>query len=154
MLIQLIKQYLQDIFFADIYQAVNESVLGYVSIKEVSKITKKIPVNINYYEHCNGKCDEILARSLVLYALSKKQGLGDEQIKNLILAYIIYKAEYLNPKDLVLTERNDLLSVFVKDFKLTDLSSIKTLVSKLISSISLSLPPKLFNFLKTSSLFF
>ena len=122
-----IKQYQKDIP-SYIYQAVNESVLGYVSIKEVSKITKKIPVNINYYEHCNGKCDEILARSLVLYALSKKQGLGDEQIKNLILAYIIYKAEYLNPKDLALTERNDLLSVFVKDFKLTDLSSIKTLV--------------------------
>ena len=127
-----IKQYQKDIP-SYIYQAVNESVLGYVSIKEVSKITKKIPVNINYYEHCNGKCDEILARSLVLYALSKKQGLGDEQIKNLILAYIIYKAEYLNPKDLVLTERNDLLSVFVKDFKLTDLSSIKTLVSQLKS---------------------
>ena len=119
--------------------------MEYVSIKEVSKITKKIPVNINYYEHCNGKCDEILARSLVLYALSKKQGLGDEQIKNLILAYIIYKAEYLNPKDLVLTERNDLLSVFVKDFKLTDLSSIKTLVSQLKSqptSISLSTTQK------------
>ena len=127
-----IKQYQKDIP-SYIYQAVNESVLGYVSIKEVSKITKKIPVNINYYEHCNGKCDEILARSLVLYALSKKQGLGDKQIKNLILAYIIYKAEYLNPKDLVLTERNDLLSVFVKDFKLTDLSSIKTLVSQLKS---------------------
>ena len=101
-----------------------------MSIKEVSRITKKIPININYYEHCNGKCDEILARSLVLYALSKKQGLGDKQIKDLILAYIVYKADKLQQKDFVLINRKNLLSVFAEDFNLKDLKPIKKLIEQ------------------------
>ena len=124
-----IKQYQKSIP-SYIYKAVNESVLGYMSIKEVSRITKKIPININYYEHCNGKCDEILARSLVLYALSKKQGLGDKQIKDLILAYIVYKADKLQQKDFVLINRKNLLSVFAEDFNLKDLKPIKKLIEQ------------------------
>ena len=125
-----IKQYQKDIPIY-IYQAVNSSILGYINIKEVSRITKKIPVSINYYEHCDGKCDEILARSLVLYAMSKKLKLHDQQIQNLILAYIVYKADQLHPKNFVLTERDDLLSVFAEDFQLKDLGTIRTFVSHL-----------------------
>ena len=124
-----IKQYQKNIP-SYIYKAVNESILGYMNIKEVSSITKKIPVNINYYEHCNGKCDETLAHTLVLYALSKKLDLNDQQIQNFILAYIVYKADQIQPKDFVLVERNNLLSVFAEDFKLKDLAPIKTLISK------------------------
>ncbi len=122
-----IKQYQKEIP-AYIYKAVNESVLGYISIKEVAKITKKIPVSINYYEHCDGRFDDILSRSLVLYAMSKKQGLNNKKIQDLILAYIVYKAEQLHPKDFVLVERSDILPVFAKDFKLKNLSFIKTLI--------------------------
>ena len=125
-----IKQYQKDIPVY-IYQAVNSSVLGYINIKEVSRITKKIPVSINYYEHCDGKCDEILARSLVLYAMSKKRDLDDQQIQNIILAYIVYKTDQLHSESFVLTERNDLLSVFAEDFQLKDLRTIRTFVSQL-----------------------
>lgn len=111
-----------------IYQAINNVTMGYISIKEVAKVIKKIPISINYYEHCSGRYDVILSRSLLLYALCKKIEMQDMQIQNLILAYIIYKANQLNPKNFILLERMDLLPVFKEHFKIQDLGPIKEII--------------------------
>ncbi len=130
-----IKQYQKEIP-SYIYKAVNESVLGYINIKEVSRIKDKIPVNINYYEHCNGKCDDILSRAIVLYAISKKLGLNEGQIQNLVLAYIVHKADRLQQKDFVFTERRNLLSVFAEDFNFNDLEPTKKLIEQFNSQVT------------------
>lgn len=115
-----------------IYKILNDVSVATISIKEVSKISKNLPVSVRYLEHCCGKYNEILSRSIMLYILGSELKMNPKILENLIIGYTIAKVNILIPSDFVMKREANLIETYINSgIKIHDVSYVNKIVEKL-----------------------
>ena len=119
---------------AFIYLMLDKTSVGTITIKEVAKISKELPVSVRFLEHCCGKYNETLSRSIILYALAKELSLNENLIHDLVIGYASSNIDKLQTNNFNIKRDSNALSVISDAVKVNDTSYVNKITNDLNSS--------------------